>query len=124
MRKRKRAPKKPLPDGVIALMTPEAQEKYLATRALEVEGASSSPAAPMSPDPTLSPSQPASSGTQSDPEASDDDDEDDDDFDNVVFFNAVADDDDDDDDNDYVGPPRKKAAKISIIEPDVEMEEN
>ena len=105
-------------------MTSDAQKKYLAAREV-VEASPSPPTASTSADPSLSPSQPGPSGTQDDVEASDDDDDNDDkeNFDDIVFFNAVADDDDDDDD-DYIGPPQKKAAKITIVEPDTRMEEN
>ena len=97
-RKRKKVAKvsTPLPEGVVALFTDEAQQKYLAqSNSMEVDEASSSdPPTPVTP--ALEPQPgPSGRGNQIDSEeevesASDDDDED---FDNLVF---VFDEDDDD----------------------------
>ena len=147
-RKRKKVAKvsTPLPEGVVALFTDEAQQKYLAqSNSMEVDEASSSdPPTPVTP--ALEPQPgPSGRGNQIDSEeevesASDDDDED---FDNLVF---VFDEDEDDDDIDLTPQPdmeteeldtslnvkdlkkkskkRQKVAKIRIVESDVEMEEN
>ena len=140
-RKRKKVAKvsTPLPEGVVALFTDEAQQKYLAqSNSMEVDEASSSdPPTPVTP--ALEPQPgPSGRGNQIDSEeevesASDDDDED---FDNLVF---VFDEDEDDDDIDLTPQPdmeteeldtslnvrdlkrksksvRKKVAKIRILE--------
>ena len=140
-RKRKKVAKvsTPLPEGVVALFTDEAQQKYLAqSNSMEVDEASSSdPPTPVTP--ALEPQPgPSGRGNQIDSEeevesASDDDDED---FDNLVF---VFDEDEDDNDIDLTPQPdmeteeldtslnvrdlkrksksvRKKVAKIRILE--------
>ena len=139
-RKRKKVAKvsTPLPEGVVALFTDEAQQKYLAqSNSMEVNEASSSdPPTPVTP--ALEPQPgPSGRGNQIDSEeevesASDDEDED---FDNLVFVF----DDDDEDDIDLTPQPvmeteeldtslnvrdlkrksksvRKKVAKIRILE--------
>ena len=110
---RKRAAKAPLPEGVVALLTDQAQEKYLASaNPIEMEE-SSSPEVPTPSDP-----QPGPSGTQPDsPPASESDRSDSDgssdeeDLDNLVFVSYSS------DDEDWAPEMKRQAEDMEVEEP-------